>query len=413
MRLEVRVRTEFVRRIPRRTILYAYLYSLSPPPATTATGSGRTFNQIIFSPSFVRRIPRQKILLSYYYALHPPAPLLYKTQQWPHLKYPTFRIGRIKNKALRLYPANVVPNVTVPNVVGYQLSVAQTSLASAGLGTGSITSISSAQPPNQVLAQSPLQGTLVFAGSLVNLTVAAGLSVLVPNVVGDTLAVATTVLATVGLTPSPVNYQISTTVPAGQVISQSPAAGTTYNGTTVALVISQGAGASTYLWSADGNYQITADGFPGWSADGYEPTPLAVAQAALGANQIQVGTLTYQYSVNGTPIGYVVTGWPAQLGLPAGSVLNLIISNGPAPPVAPLIVPNVVGMYYYDAQLALLEAGIRTAPPNIVIAPGVNPGYVTAQSLVAGTPVTGQPQCIITVSGFINQLQGGAQVPVL
>ncbi len=38
----------------------------------------------------------------------------------------------------------------------------------------------------------------------------------------------------------------------------------------------------------------------------------------------------------------------------------------PPPPLGSIIVPNVVGMYFYDAQLAILGAGLRIAPPQLV-----------------------------------------------
>ena len=74
--------------------------------------------------------------------------------------------------------------------------------------------------------------------------------------------------------------------------------------------------------------------------------------------------------------------------------------------------PNVVGKYYYDAQLAILQAGMLIKPPNFVVDTAVNPGYVIAQSLVAGTQVGPQTPMSITVSGFLVTNQPGVIVPV-
>ena len=64
----------------------------------------------------------------------------------------------------------------------------------------------------------------------------------VPDVVGMTEAAAGTALTTAGLVKGAVTQKYSTTVPAGQVISQNPAAGGTATaGTAVALVLSKGA----------------------------------------------------------------------------------------------------------------------------------------------------------------------------
>ena len=76
---------------------------------------------------------------------------------------------------------------------------------------------------------------------LVLVTLALTACVNVPNVVGDTLAAATTALNAVGLTVGTVTYISNSTVPAGEVISQSPAGHTILkNPAPVSLVISSG-----------------------------------------------------------------------------------------------------------------------------------------------------------------------------
>ena len=65
----------------------------------------------------------------------------------------------------------------------------------------------------------------------------------VPTVGNDTQAEATTTLTSLGLTVGTVTQQSSSTVPAGHVISESPAAGTVVaGGTAVSLVMSTGSG---------------------------------------------------------------------------------------------------------------------------------------------------------------------------
>lgn len=172
-------------------------------------------------------------------------------------------------------------------------------------------------------------------------------------------------------------------------------------------------GPGTNLWSADGNYETSADGFPGWSADGYEPTPLFFAVEYFAAVGVNVGLITYVYSNYGVPVGWVITGYvPFITSSLAGKYIPLIVSNGPAPAPTPSIVPNVVGKYYYDAQLAILQAGMLILPPVFVVDTSVNPGYVIAQSLVAGTQVGPQTPMSITVSGFLVTHQPGVIVPV-
>lgn len=167
---------------------------------------------------------------------------------------------------------------------------------------------------------------------------------------------------------------------------------------------------TTPLWSADGNQAITADGYPGWSADGYEPTTLGAAIGWLGMRGYFVGQVSTQYSTL-VPAGLVITGYPGKAALAGlGGYVNLIISAGPAPvsPVTPspgvgvTIVPNVVGLYYYDAQLAILNAKLLIQAPTWVLNAAVKPGYVISQTLTAGSTVNQQTGMAVVVSGHPN-----------
>jgi hypothetical protein len=87
----------------------------------------------------------------------------------------------------------------------------------------------------------------------------------------------------------------------------------------------------------------------------------------------------------------------------AGQYIPLAISTGPCPPPTIVTVPNVVGMYYYDAQLAILGAGCEIAPVVWGFAPppgGVNPQFVYNQSPGAGYQSTSPIQVTINVEGF-------------
>lgn len=165
------------------------------------------------------------------------------------------------------------------------------------------------------------------------------------------------------------------------------------------------------LWSADGQNQWTADGFYGWSADGYQPTTLQAAVKALAAVGVNVGLITYVYSAI-VPEGYVITGWEPLLSSTPGSYVPLTVSQGPAPVPTLVTVPNVVGKFYYDAQLAILQAGLFIAPPTWVLSTTVIPQYVISQSLTAGALVTPQTQMTIVVSGFSVLVQPGIPTPV-
>ena len=99
-----------------------------------------------------------------------------------------------------------------------------------------------AEPVSDIkMSQTPAAGTQVNVGSTIGLVISLGpVTVLVPDVVGSTQAGATTALTGLGLTVSTTTAN-SNTVPFGNVISQTPTAGSTaIVPSNVALVISAG-----------------------------------------------------------------------------------------------------------------------------------------------------------------------------
>jgi probable HAF family extracellular repeat protein len=149
--------------------------------------------------------------------------------------------------------------ITVPNLIGlsvdnFQLSAAQ---CAAHISLIEISYQSSPTVPvGTVISQHPVAGTIFGISGLtsypncpsslnatvVNVVASSGpLLVMVPNVVGVTQAVATTLITTPGLVVGSVTTQPSGTVPSGSVLSQSPAAGTGVpSGGPVNLVVSSG-----------------------------------------------------------------------------------------------------------------------------------------------------------------------------
>ena len=115
--------------------------------------------------------------------------------------------------------------ITVPSVVGQQQSAATNALLAAKLQVGEVKQVASNQPAGAVIAQSPTAGTKVAPGTKVNLQVSTG-QVAVPNVVGQTAAVAAATLTNAGFN---VTEQTVATAPpgakAGSVVAQDPTAG--------------------------------------------------------------------------------------------------------------------------------------------------------------------------------------------
>ena len=133
--------------------------------------------------------------------------------------------------------------VTVPNVVGQVQATAETNITGASLTVGTITPQSSPTvPAGSVISQTPLAGTSVPLSSAVNLVVSTGPGqVAVPDVVGLLQATAETNIAAAGLVVGTVTPASSSTVPAGNVISQTPISGTSVTtGSAVNLVVSSG-----------------------------------------------------------------------------------------------------------------------------------------------------------------------------
>jgi len=140
--------------------------------------------------------------------------------------------------------------VTVPNVVNDTETAAQTAITGANLVVGTVTTQSSSTVTSgYVISETPAAGTSVNSGSAVNLVVSSGpapnpappATVSVPNVVGDAQTTATSAITGAGLVVGTVTTQSSSTVASGDVISETPAAGTSVNsGSDVNLAVSSG-----------------------------------------------------------------------------------------------------------------------------------------------------------------------------
>jgi serine/threonine-protein kinase len=129
-------------------------------------------------------------------------------------------------------------SVTLPNLRGKSASQATQTIVGLGLPVPTQTPITSKLPVGQVVRTDPKAG-VIPPDTVVTLFVSTG-NVKVPNVVGMTCDGAKQALAASSLQGSCTNTP-SDTVPVGQVISQSPAAGSQApQGSTVSLQVSSG-----------------------------------------------------------------------------------------------------------------------------------------------------------------------------
>ena len=136
--------------------------------------------------------------------------------------------------------------VTIPDIRGLQESQVAGTLAGLELVLGSISYSSDSKPAGTVIGQSLAAGTQVSKGTIINITVSTGAPVptppattTVPNVMGHSQASAESAIAGAGITAS--SSKVVSDAPMGQVVGQSPAAGTVVaKGSSVSLSISDG-----------------------------------------------------------------------------------------------------------------------------------------------------------------------------
>jgi len=250
----------------------------------------------------------------------------------------------------------------VPNVIGLTPDAAAAAITAAGLRVGATTT-GRALPANPVpigdiVNQSPLGGTLVARGTAVDLVTSTGLET--PNVVGlpypgDATTGAVHNLAEFTLVVGTVTNQFSTTVPAGLVISQDPAAGTGVNaGTAVNLVVSLG----PPLVQVPAVVGLTQ----------------AAATTAITNAGLTVGIVTTAASET-VPSGSVISQTPASPGTaPQGSAVNLVISTGTGGPAITITVKKNSG-----------------TPNTTIVSPAFTPGAQTllVAMISADAPSTG------------------------
>ncbi len=132
---------------------------------------------------------------------------------------------------------------SVPNIVQRTVESAEADLADAQLVLGTVTeAYSESVETGKIISQQPLPDTQLRLGSPVDITVSKGPApVEVPAVTGQAEEAAVKAIEAAGLTAAVVPDKVnSPTVPAGAVVSQTPASGLLERGSTVTLTISMG-----------------------------------------------------------------------------------------------------------------------------------------------------------------------------
>jgi eukaryotic-like serine/threonine-protein kinase len=142
--------------------------------------------------------------------------------------------------SIEIFISSGKPLVKVPDVTNQSQSSAKSALRNAGFQVQTTTQTSTSAKAGTVISQNPSGGTQAPSGSTVSLVIAkAPPTANVPNVVNQSQQAATSTLKGAGFKVS-VSKQVSSTVAAGNVISQSPSANSSATkGSTVTIVVAK------------------------------------------------------------------------------------------------------------------------------------------------------------------------------
>ena len=198
--------------------------------------------------------------------------------------------------------------VAVPNVEGMLQATAATEITNAGLTLGTITQANSdTVPENHIISQSPAGGSLVAAGSSVDIVVSLGPApVSVPGVVGELSADATSTIITAGFSVGAVTYEYSGSVGVDRVISQDPVGGTLVTpDSSVDLVVSLGPEPTGLVMDPDFGASVDSADLiaDGTGRDWYEsrndvPTLLSLNTDVIGSNSTKKAALLNNGTAN-------------------------------------------------------------------------------------------------------------------
>ncbi len=259
--------------------------------------------------------------------------------------------------------------VQVPNLSGLTPAEAEAELGQADLVLGgSINEFNDAIAAGQVIESNPAAGTEVAPGWAVVLIVSDGpVLVEVPNLTGLTPAEAEAELAQAGLVFGGSSNEFSDAITAGHVIHSDPAAGVeVVPGSVVVLLVS------------DGPVMVQVPNLTGLTS--------AAAGGELVLAGLEVGGSTLAFSDN-EAVGQVIESNPAAgTEVVPGTVVALVISDGPAPPDT-VQVPDLTGLTPATAETMLNLAGLEVGESTRAFNLSVNKDLVSSSNPTAGADV--------------------------
>ena len=267
---------------------------------------------------------------------------------------------------------------TVPDLTPLRSYDASTLLGTIGFTLGTVSYVSSTVPAGYVVSQTVAAGSVVPLGTVVSYVVSLGVAsttvyTTTPTMTNQTLAIATAAAVQANLIVLPPVYQASSTVPAGTIISQSPAAGTTQD-----------------LWTPVS--LIVSSGVPGTPV--YATVPTLVGQSAATANSLLGGVglvpTNVTYSFQTTIAAGVIVSQSVAAGSSVlqGTAVSYVVSLGPQVIPATVGIPNVVGSTLTAARVVLVNANLVIGSPIYAASTTVYAETVISQSPAAGTVVS-------------------------
>ena len=155
-----------------------------------------------------------------------------------------------KETEIKMQVSKGTEKISIPDVTGKSENDAKSTLTSAGLTVGSVTTdYSDTREAGQVISQDPVGGTKVTKGTSVTLVVSLGKKpeqkISVPGIVGVDEGTAGQMLSSAGLSVGYTTYDWSDSVPAGKVVSCDPGVGSSLSkGSAVNIVVSKGPNSS-------------------------------------------------------------------------------------------------------------------------------------------------------------------------
>ncbi|MDF2143627.1 Stk1 family PASTA domain-containing Ser/Thr kinase [Knoellia sp. p5-6-4] len=224
----------------------------------------------------------------------------------------------------------------VPVVAGKTYEQAQRELTAAHLNAERVDAFDEKVAKGRVISGNPGPGAEVGRSTTVTLTVSKGPErYTVPELVGSTQTEAKARLAENRLALGATSEAFDEKVPAGQIISTAPKAGTALKrGAAVSIVVSKG------------RQPIEVQDFTGKPAD--------QAVATLTDAGLQVDATKQEFSTD-VPKGSVISQSPASGTLFRGGTVVLVVSKGPEM----VKVPNVQGKQLGEARTILEGAGFQ------------------------------------------------------